>query len=92
MTPGQYARSRPDSIIQDVPGSAGLYFPTRAYQARRPLELTEAQMRRFGYSVVDLLVRHFTSLPKKSVGQRASSAELKARLDEGLPSGSDELM
>jgi glutamate/tyrosine decarboxylase-like PLP-dependent enzyme len=54
-----------------------------------PLELTEAQMRRFGYSVIDLLVQHFTSLHKKAVGQRASPADIRARLNEGLPRGSE---
>ena len=54
-----------------------------------PLELTEAQMRRFGHSVIDLLVQHFSSLPKKAVGRRASPADLKARLNEGLPRGSE---
>lgn len=50
------------------------------------LQLSETQMREFGYRVVDLLIEHVTSLPTKTPYSRAGRSDMEALLREDLPS------
>jgi aromatic-L-amino-acid/L-tryptophan decarboxylase len=49
------------------------------------LELSEEEMRRFGYRVVDLLVRHFAGMRDAPVGAKKEPAELLGRFGENPP-------
>ncbi len=49
------------------------------------LQLSGEQMRTLGYCVIDQIVDHFTSLPKKRVTRMASRSDLEGRLREPLP-------
>jgi aromatic-L-amino-acid decarboxylase len=59
------------------------------------LELSEEEMRRFGYRVVDLLVRHFAGMRDAPVGAKKEPAELLGRFEENppeAPTGPHELL
>jgi aromatic-L-amino-acid decarboxylase len=49
------------------------------------LELSEEEMRRFGYRVVDLLVGHFAGMRDAPVGAKKEPAELLGRFGENPP-------
>ena len=51
------------------------------------LQLSEAQMREFGYRVVDLLIRHCTSLPAKTPSRRVSRQAMEGLFREDIPQG-----
>ena len=56
-----------------------------------PLELDAETMRRLGYRIVDVLVQRIASLDAQPVWQRATRAEMEARLREPPPEGPREL-
>jgi aromatic-L-amino-acid decarboxylase len=49
------------------------------------LQLSGAEMRAFGYQVIDLLVEHFESLPSKPVTRSAARSVVEERLREATP-------
>jgi glutamate/tyrosine decarboxylase-like PLP-dependent enzyme len=49
------------------------------------LELSEEEMRAFGYRVVDIVVEHFANLRDKRVGMKGKPAELRSALAEEPP-------
>ncbi|MFC2155204.1 pyridoxal phosphate-dependent decarboxylase family protein [Acidobacteriota bacterium] len=49
------------------------------------LTLSSAEMRDFGYRVIDMIVEHFEQLPDKPVTRKGTPAELKSLLHEPLP-------
>ena len=54
------------------------------------LQLSEKQMRAFGYRVVDLVIDHIKSLPKKSASRRAKRSTMERLFREDIPkSGQD---
>jgi aromatic-L-amino-acid decarboxylase len=53
--------------------------------AARALQLSEHEMREFGYRAVDLVVDHFVRLDSKPVTGQAARGDLEVRLREALP-------
>ena len=48
-------------------------------------QLSEEEMRRVGYQVIDLLVEHFRTLPEKPAGGHMTVEEIETIIDEPIP-------